>query len=114
MFADHDQVQLILRNIIHNAVKFSQHDSVIVVAAHADGGFCRLSVRDQGVGLTPKEIEILSTSHEYFTRVGTHQEKGTGLGWLLCKEFIRRNGGTFLIISSPGEGTDVSFTLPLV
>jgi signal transduction histidine kinase len=63
--------------------------------------------------MTEQEINKILGSKEYFSKTGTEQEKGTGLGLLLCKEFIQRNGGDITIKSSAGEGTEVCFTLSL-
>jgi signal transduction histidine kinase len=111
--ADVNQVNLILRNIINNAIKFSQHKSTVVVKTVMLNGFCKIEVCDNGLGMTPEEIEMVLNSNEYFTKTGTDREKGTGLGFLLCKDFIHRNGGEVSIQSEVGKGTCVTFTLPL-
>lgn len=113
VWGDYNQVHLILRNIIHNAIKFSPNKKSIFISTHQMNDFCKLIVRDEGVGLNQSEIDTLLHPHDYYSKTGTHDEKGTGLGLLLCKEFIKRNGGTFEIASKPGIGTEVSFTLPL-
>lgn len=111
--ADINQVNLILRNLINNAIKFSQHNSCVSVTAIRQNGFCKIDVCDNGLGMTPEEIEMVLNSNEYFTKSGTDKEKGTGLGFLLCKDFIKRNGGEVSIQSEAGKSTCVSFTLPL-
>ncbi|HMG93788.1 MAG TPA: HAMP domain-containing sensor histidine kinase [Chryseolinea sp.] len=111
--ADPNQLQLILRNLIHNAIKFSKADGSVLISASADGQLCIVRVKDFGIGMTKVEIGMIMASQEYFTRAGTQQEKGTGLGLLLCKEFIMRHGGTLNIDSVPGKETTVSFTLPI-
>jgi two-component system sensor histidine kinase/response regulator len=63
--------------------------------------------------MTQAEVDMILNTNEYFTKVGTDQEKGTGLGLLLCKDFIKRNGGEFSISSKLKEGTRVTFSLPL-
>lgn len=110
--ADPNQVQLILRNLIHNAIKFSKRNGVVTVSAHPEDSVCRITIKDAGIGMTEEEIHMIVGS-EHFTKMGTQQEKGTGLGLLLCKEFIHRNGGTLSITSTPGSGTAVSFSIPL-
>lgn len=112
VMVDPNQLQLILRNLIHNAIKFSKTNQEVVVSAASDHRFCLLSVKDSGIGMNQDEINLITES-EHFTKVGTQQEKGTGLGLLLCKEFIKRNGGTFEIASMEGEGTEVRIRLPL-
>ena len=111
---DADQLQLVLRNLIHNGIKFSKSGSELVITAHRDGSNCRTIIRDSGIGMTQDEIDRIINSKEHFTKVGTQQEKGTGLGLLLCQEFIARNGGSLEITSKSGEWTEVSFTLELV
>ncbi|MBL0742069.1 ATP-binding protein [Chryseolinea lacunae] len=113
VLADSNQLQLILRNLIHNAIKFSKTDGKVLVSASQHHNECHVRIKDFGIGMTEEEKEMILSSQEYFTKTGTHQEKGTGLGLLLCKEFIRRNGGTLMIDSHPGQGTEISFTLPL-
>jgi two-component system sensor histidine kinase/response regulator len=109
---DPNQLQLILRNLIHNAIKFSKTNQEVVVSAAANHTFCILSIKDSGIGMNHDEINLI-TGSEHFTKVGTQQEKGTGLGLLLCKEFIKRNGGTMEIVSMEGEGTEVKISLPM-
>lgn len=113
VFADFNQIQLIIRNLLHNAIKFSKANGKVLVTASADTANCYVSIKDFGIGMTPEETEMILGS-KYFTKQGTQQEKGTGLGLLLCKEFIKRNGGELNIQSNPGDGTEVSFSLPLV
>jgi signal transduction histidine kinase len=113
ILADANQLQLILRNLLHNAIKFSKSGGTVVVSAFSQGTMCTLRVRDYGIGLTVDEKARLLNSHEYFTKSGTQQEKGTGLGFLLCQEFISRNDGTLDLSSTPGEGTEVNISLPL-
>lgn len=113
VMADMNQVQLVLRNLIHNAIKFSKQNSAIRVVTSSNATHCTIQVEDSGIGMTAEETEMLQERPHYFTKVGTHEEKGTGLGLLLCKEFVKRNGGDLYIQSSPGKGTTVSFSIPL-
>lgn len=113
VMADLNQVQLILRNLVHNAIKFSKQNSVIRVYTTSDPTHCCVCVLDYGIGMTAEEKGMIQDRPHHFTKVGTHEEKGTGLGLLLCKEFVKRNGGELHIQSTPGEGTVVSFTIPL-
>lgn len=113
VWADANQLQVILRNLIHNAIKFSGFNSQIDITAVRDNMFCQISIKDYGIGMSEEEIETLLGSNTYFSKTGTEQEKGTGLGLMLCKEFINRNGGEISIKSTLGQGTEVSFTLVL-
>lgn len=112
VLADPNQLQLILRNLIHNAVKFSKTKGRVYITTHIENAFCVIAVKDNGIGMTPTEINKILTQ-EHFTKRGTQEEKGTGLGLLLCKEFIKLNGGELRLSSMQGQGTEISFTLPL-
>ncbi|HEY8933624.1 MAG TPA: HAMP domain-containing sensor histidine kinase, partial [Cyclobacteriaceae bacterium] len=110
---DQDQIQLVLRNLIHNAIKFSKPNGKILLSAIPEGMHCKVSVIDFGVGMTEEEIRMVTKDGFHFSKSGTKQEKGTGLGLVLCKEFIQRHGGSLLIKSKTGDSTEISFTLPL-
>jgi two-component system, sensor histidine kinase and response regulator len=109
---DPNQFQLILRNLIHNAIKFSKANQRVTISLETDHKYCHLTIADVGIGMTQDEINLI-TGSEYFTKMGTQQEKGTGLGLLLCKEFVKRNGGMLRIGSKPGEGTQVTISILL-
>jgi signal transduction histidine kinase len=111
--ADPNQLQLILRNLIHNAIKFSKVNGKVLISASVKDNLCLVQIKDFGIGMTKAEIGMIMASQEYFTRAGTQQEKGTGLGLLLCKEFIMRHGGNLNFESTAGKETTVSFTLPI-
>ncbi|MBI3219505.1 MAG: hypothetical protein HYZ44_08340 [Bacteroidetes bacterium] len=113
VLADINQVHLILRNLFNNAIKFSQRDGEVVITTEIKNQFCFISIQDNGIGMTQAEVDMILNTNEYFTKVGTDQEKGTGLGLLLCKDFIKRNGGEFSISSKLKVGTRVTFSLPL-
>lgn len=113
VWADANQLQLILRNLIHNAIKFSTLNDSIHILALRNNNRCQITIKDSGIGMTQEEIATLTGSKHYFSKEGTQHEKGTGLGFLLCKEFISLNGGDLKIKSEVGAGTEVSFTLML-
>jgi signal transduction histidine kinase len=113
VMADVNQVQLIIRNLIHNAIKFCNEEGLVVVSAESFESYCHIRVLDNGVGMTSSETDMILGEKNYFSKEGTQKEKGTGIGLLLCKEFIKRNGGSLTINSRPGEGTLVCFTVPL-
>ncbi len=112
VWADPNQLQLILRNLIHNAVKFSKAEGHVEIFAFTSNNYCSVTVKDSGIGMTEEEVNMI-LGQEHFTKRGTQQEKGTGLGLLLCKEFIKHNGGELSIKSQHGHGTEISFTLAL-
>jgi two-component system sensor histidine kinase/response regulator len=113
VYADQDQLQVILRNLIHNAIKFSIPSGRVVLSVIHDSTYATVSIKDYGIGMTAEEIEMVTGSKQYFSKSGTLQEKGTGLGLMLCKEFIKRNGGHMEIVSTENSGTEITFSLKL-
>ncbi len=112
VLADPNQLQLILRNLIHNAIKFSKPEAIVQITATQSGDYWKITLRDSGVGMTDQEITTILDTQDYFSKYGTGQEKGTGLGLMLCKEFISRNKGKLEIESSQNQGTAISIYLP--
>jgi len=110
--ADLQMFKTILRNLINNAIKYSYLGGEITIHASEKGKFIVIEVSDQGVGISKIALkELFRRSNLYSTR-GTGNEYGTGLGLLLCKEFIHMHGGDINIKSETGKGTSVSFQLP--
>jgi two-component system sensor histidine kinase/response regulator len=111
-FADRDMVQVILRNLISNAIKFCRlGDSVTVISRRVDQTV-EICVADTGIGLKAEALDKIRRK-ESFTSYGTAKEKGTGLGILLCHEFAEANGGRFWIESEWGKGCHCYFSLPM-
>jgi signal transduction histidine kinase len=110
-FADKDMVKLILRNLVSNAIKFTPVNGKINIQCRPEESCCRVSVKDNGVGMDAESINSICQNNYYSTN-GTAKESGTGLGLMLCKEFIARNGGSLRIESKPGKGSVFSFVLP--
>src|SRR5260221_13217315 len=100
--ADVNQVTLVLRNVLHNAIKFSQQNSCVSVKTTSQNNFCKINICDTGMGMTADEIHLLLNSNDYFTKTGTEKEKGTGLGFVLCKHLSKRNDGQMPIESRQG------------
>lgn len=111
VYADRDMVNLVLRNLLSNAIKFTPEEGSIFIEAHEMRSHIEISVQDTGTGITEDNLQKLLSEHYYTTR-GTGGEAGTGLGLMLCKEFLSRNGGQMRIESEPGKGSTVVFTLP--
>lgn len=109
--ADVESFRLIIRNLIGNAFKYSYPGGKIILNATSDGNMVRISVEDHGVGMTNETIAKILESDSFISTYGTGNEKGTGLGLNLCKEFVRKNGGELFIKSIQGSGTKISFTL---
>ena len=110
IYADRDMVHLVLRNLVSNAIKFTPEDGNISVEVAENGTMTMVSVRDSGVGISEENLEKLF--QEYYTSKGTANENGTGLGLMLCKEFLTKNGGQLQVSSTEGVGSVFSFTIP--
>jgi signal transduction histidine kinase len=113
VYADKDMVNLILRNILSNAIKFTPNQGYIEVGVNEVSSFVEIYVQDTGVGISKDAIQKINESNFYTTK-GTSSESGTGLGLMLCKEFLHKNGGQMHIESEPGKGSVFSFTLPRI
>ena len=111
VYADKDMINLVLRNLLTNAIKFTPESGSICVEARETRSHIEVQVQDTGMGISPEGLKKLMDAH-YFTTRGTVGEAGTGLGLMLCKEFLSRNGGKMWIESQPGKGSTVSFSLP--
>ncbi|WP_159453661.1 sensor histidine kinase [Ohtaekwangia koreensis] len=112
VYADKDMIKLVLRNLISNAIKFTPENGLIEVSTRTEERYTYISVRDTGTGLSPEDIgKILDK--EYFTTYGTAGEKGSGLGLMLCREFVEKNGGKLTIESQQNIGSTFTFCLPI-
>ena len=110
-FADLEMVKLVLRNLVSNAIKFSRNDSTVEVYARKVNDIITISVKDQGVGITDSQKEKLF-SLEDFSTLGTANERGMGMGLMLCKDFIEKNHGKIWVESQQNQGSTFSFSLP--
>lgn len=115
VFADQDLIEVVVRNILNNAVKFSNESDAVTIFSETDGIWAYWCVMDQGIGMTEEQIEILLADSYSLTksRLGTYKEKGSGLGLQLAKEFTRKCGGEITIDSHLGHGTKFCIRLPL-
>lgn len=112
--ADQDQVELILRNLVHNGIKFTQEKGTVTVSSQVDKNFISISVTDTGVGMTSTQIEELFKKLDIRTTRGTKGERGTGLGLTLCQEMAQNNGGKILVQSEVGKSSTFLLLLPLM
>jgi len=112
VFADEYMISTVLRNLIYNAIKFTPKGGEIKARAVEKGMDVEISVTDTGVGMSQSDIEKLFRPDIHFSTRGTDRESGTGLGLMLCKDFIEKNGGIINIVSEEGLGSSVGFTLP--
>lgn len=102
----------VIRNLISNAIKFTGKDGSITVKATMADGHAVVSVTDSGVGMTAEIVARLFRLDAKHSTRGTADEKGTGLGLILCKEFVEKNGGRIWVESTPGVGSTFYFTVP--
>ncbi len=112
IFADENHVQLILRNLVGNAIKFSKTNSQISISATSHENNVLIEVKDSGVGISPELLKSLFSIEKQTTTKGTKGEKGSGLGLILVKEYTELNKGSIRIESTPGEGTSFFIELP--
>lgn len=108
---DLNMINLVLRNLILNAIKFSEKGSTVQVAAQERGEFIEVSIQDYGVGIRPDIQKLLFDKTSGYSTRGTANEKGTGLGLILCKEFVEKNGGQIRLESEEGKGSTFYFTV---
>jgi PAS domain S-box-containing protein len=113
VLADIDMLKTVLRNLVSNAIKFTNSGGSININAKGNPENVTISVSDNGIGLTRDNIIKLFDISEIVTTTGTANETGTGLGLLLCKEFVEKNGGKIWVESEVGKGSDFMFTLPI-
>ncbi len=111
VYADHEMLNSILRNLINNAIKFTNTGGEIIVSASRGNDFVKISVKDNGIGISNEMISHLFNLDSKKSTLGTHKEKGTGLGLILVKEFVEKHGGQIFVDSKIGIGTEFSFTL---
>lgn len=112
VYVDIEMIKSILRNLISNAVKFSNPDSDIKVGIKAEDGKVIVSVTDSGKGIKKEDQHKLLKDSTHFTTYGTNSEEGSGLGLLLCRDFARKNGGELWFESEENLGSVFSFSLP--
>jgi signal transduction histidine kinase len=111
-FADSNTVNLVIRNLMTNAIKFTNDGGRVVIGAQEKPTEWLVSVKDNGVGMNADVLKMLFDKTAPYTTRGTANEKGTGLGLILCKEFIEKNGGKIWVESTEGKGSTFFFTLP--
>lgn len=112
-FADIDMIRAILRNLLSNAIKYSFPDGQIDISVKEFPDVVKVSIKDHGVGMDKKQLQLLLDENQPVrTSPGTQNEKGSGLGLVLIKDFIAKNKGTFGIESIKGKGSTFWFSLP--
>ena len=111
-FADRQMVNTVIRNLVNNAVKFTESGKIVEVNVRSEEKFVEVEIKDQGVGISPENLEKIFRIDVKYKTIGTSGEKGTGLGLILCHEFVQKNFGAIWCESEVGKGTSFFFTIP--
>ncbi len=112
VWSDPDQIDIVIRNLISNALKFTPKKGSVTISAFENNDHLEISVQDTGVGIDKETQDKLFAKNSNLTTYGTDNEKGTGLGLNLCKEMVENNKGAIWVSSVPNQGTCFKFTLP--
>ncbi len=113
VYGDREMINTVVRNLINNAIKFTGADKRVEIEVNNEVLFVMVLVKDQGIGIAKEDLNKLFRIDVKFKSRGTSGEKGTGLGLILCKEFVEKNGGKMIVRSTPGEGSEFGFTIPV-
>ena len=111
-YGDRDMINSVIRNLMTNAVKFTDRDKRVEVKVETHEAEVEVSIVDEGIGIEQEHIDKLFRIDEKFKSTGTAGEKGTGLGLIICREFVEKHGGEIRVTSQPGLGSTFSFTIP--
>jgi len=114
LYADKNMLYSILRNLVSNAIKFTKKGGMVDLSADTSGSEVTITVSDNGIGIEPESIGKLFDISQIHATEGTASEKGTGLGLLICKEFVDKHGGKIWVESKIGKGSNFKFTLQKV
>jgi len=113
VYADVDMIRTVVRNLLSNAIKFNKTGGNAEVISKKKNGFLEVSVIDSGIGLNKEDLGKLFRIDVQNKSIGTSKDKGTGLGLILSKEYIEKNGGEIWVESELGKGSRFTFTLPV-
>ena len=111
-FLDKSMISSVIRNLVSNAIKFTRPGGTVVIKAEQLDQHLKVSITDNGVGIEKSDLRKLFTIDENFSVPGTQDEGGTGLGLVLCKEFIEKHKGKIRAESEPGKGSKFYFIIP--
>ncbi|MEO0526268.1 MAG: hybrid sensor histidine kinase/response regulator [Bacteroidota bacterium] len=111
---DLNMFKMILRNLLSNAIKFTAKQGKITISAVSKNNSWSIGVEDTGTGMSKDELAKIRDTKEHFSKTGTEEEAGTGLGLVLCQDFVKKVGGELTIVSELGKGSLFSFDLPKV
>ncbi|MBZ4682891.1 MAG: hypothetical protein PWP46_315 [Fusobacteriaceae bacterium] len=114
MVTDENMLKTIIRNLLSNAIKFTENDGKIEILAEKNDDYVTITIKDSGVGISEKKINKILNNFKFSSTSGTNGENGTGLGLILCIDFIKRLGGDLKISSIVDIGSSFSFTIPII
>ncbi len=112
VFADPLMIETVLRNLINNAIKFTSENGLIWIETKITDNQATITINDNGIGISEEDVQNLFRIDSKVKRKGTNDEDGSGLGLILCREFVDKNNGTLWVESVPGKGSSFSFTIP--
>ncbi|MDA3779398.1 MAG: ATP-binding protein [Bacteroidales bacterium] len=112
VYADENMIKTVIRNLLSNALKFTPHGGNITIIVYSTENFVVTDIEDNGIGINPKDIDKLFKIDTHHSTLGTDNEKGSGLGLILCKEFIEKNHGSISIQSEIDTGSKFTISLP--
>lgn len=110
---DTRMIDTILRNLLTNAIKFTHQQGRVTVSARKNNGHAEIMIVDSGIGIAQENLGKIFLLDNKYTRKGTEKERGSGLGLILCREFVEKHGGKIRVESEPGKGSSFIFTLPV-
>lgn len=113
VFADENMVKAIMRNLLSNAIKFTEIGGKVNANVKVNGEMAEVTIEDNGIGIKAEDIKRLFRIDDQFKSDGTAKEQGTGLGLILCKEFVEKNNGKIWVESKPEKGSKFTFNLPI-
>jgi signal transduction histidine kinase/ligand-binding sensor domain-containing protein len=111
-YADKPMIELVIRNLVSNAIKFTPENGQISISLTESNKEFQVEIRDNGVGISTEDQKKLFGLDTSYSKKGTNGEKGTGLGLIICREFIEKNNGKIWVESLPGKGSSFFFTIP--
>ncbi|HHC25666.1 MAG TPA: HAMP domain-containing histidine kinase [Desulfobacterales bacterium] len=112
VYADKDMIATVIRNLMTNALKYTPYGGKVTITSKNAGDFTETWISDTGIGIGEEDMDKLFRIDTKYSTLGTANERGTGLGLILCKEFIKGNHGKIWVKSEVGKGSDFKFTLP--
>lgn len=115
LFADYNMLNTVIRNLFFNAIKFTPRGGRIEIGiTQYSENFAIFNIKDNGIGISKEKQELIFHEKQFISTKGTENEKGTGLGLILCKEFVEKNGGEIWLESERGLGSTFFFTVPII